>query len=239
MYLVAGTYDMNESVAYFPAATTPAPLITAGSKWPSPPVLRGVGFNSTVIRRAITAGSTTGGVEPVPKQKKTSCCSLPADAERRWRSPAARRPPPQRGGGGPPAARCPPPQRGGADPPATPSPSPPHEPSCSGLCSPPPPWARSAPPPDPAPCRRRVLAASLPAGEERGGEVRGSREEGRGGAPHRISPPQGKGAEREGEGSAEAPRWERRPGDHGQIQWRAAKSGQVGAASGRAAADEG
>ena len=28
-------------------------------------------------------------------------------------------------------------------------------------------------------------------------------------------------------------------GDHGQIQWRAAKSGQVGAASGRAAADEG
>jgi len=174
MYLVAGTYDMNESVAYFPAATTPAPLITAGSKWPSPPVLRGVGFNSTVIRRAITAGSTTGGVEPVPKQKKK-----PTTAERRWRSPAARRPPPQRGGGGPPAVRCPPPQRGGADPPATPSPSPPHEPSCSGLYSPPPPWARSAPPPDPAPCRRRMLAASLPAGEERGGEVRGSREEGR------------------------------------------------------------
>ena len=87
MYLVAGTYDMNESVAYFPAATTPAPLITAGSKWPSPPVLRGVGFNSTVIRRAITAGSTTGGVEPVPKQKKSP--------------PAARCPPTQRGGGGP------------------------------------------------------------------------------------------------------------------------------------------
>lgn len=100
MYLVAGTYDMNESVAYFPAATTPAPLITAGSKWPSPPVLRGVGFNSTVIRRAITAGSTTGGVEPVPKQKKTllllaarrrreevavPCCSPPAAAERRRR----------------------------------------------------------------------------------------------------------------------------------------------------------
>ena len=100
MYLVAGTYDMNESVAYFPAATTPAPLITAGSKWPSPPVLRGVGFNSTVIRRAITAGYTTGGVEPVPKQKKTllllaarrrreevavPCCSPPAAAERRRR----------------------------------------------------------------------------------------------------------------------------------------------------------
>jgi len=104
-----------------------------------------------------------------------------------------------------------------------------------------------------------VLAASLPAGEERGGEVRGSREEGRGGAPHLTevdshgtapdlaapaaaalaAPAAGKGAEREGEGSAEAPRWERRPGDHGQIQWRAAKSGQVGAASGRAAADEG
>ena len=87
MYLVAGTYDMNESVAYFPAATTPAPLITAGSKWPSPPVLRGVGFNSTVIRRAITAGSTTGGVEPVPKQKKSP--------------PVAHCPPTQRGGGGP------------------------------------------------------------------------------------------------------------------------------------------
>ena len=197
--------------------TTPAPLITAGSKWPSPPVLRGVGFNSTVIRRAITAGSTTGGVEPVPKQKKKpSCCSLPADAERRWRSPAARRPPPQRGGGSPPAARCPPPQRGGVDPPATPSPSPPHEPSCSGLCSPPPPWARSAPPPDPAPCRRCVLAASLPAGEERGGEVR------------------------EGEGSAEAlcvtgemngERTERRM-DATTIRRRAAKSGQVGAAAG-------
>ena len=41
--------------------TTPAPLITAGSKWPSPPVLRCVGFNSTVIRRAITAGSKPGG----------------------------------------------------------------------------------------------------------------------------------------------------------------------------------
>jgi len=46
--------------------TTPAPPITAGSKWLSPPVLGGVGFKSTVMEEAITAGSRPDGDVPNP-----------------------------------------------------------------------------------------------------------------------------------------------------------------------------
>ena len=64
----------NRSLVHFHnctnAHTTPAPLITAGSKWSSPLVLGGVGFKSLVMKGAITAGSQPGSVDPVTKQKK-------------------------------------------------------------------------------------------------------------------------------------------------------------------------
>jgi len=51
---------------YVPLITTPAPLITAGLKWSSPPVLSGVGFKSLVMKGAITAGSQPDGDVPKP-----------------------------------------------------------------------------------------------------------------------------------------------------------------------------
>ena len=51
---------------YVPLITTPAPLITAGLKWSSPPVLGGVGFKSLVMKGAITAGSQPDGDVPKP-----------------------------------------------------------------------------------------------------------------------------------------------------------------------------
>ena len=60
----------NRSLVHFHnctnAHTTPAPLITAGSKRSSPPVLGGVGFKSLVMKGAITAGSQPDGDVPKP-----------------------------------------------------------------------------------------------------------------------------------------------------------------------------
>ena len=60
----------NRSLVHFHnctnAHTTLAPLITASSKWSSPPVLGGVGFKSLVMKGAITAGSQPDGDVPKP-----------------------------------------------------------------------------------------------------------------------------------------------------------------------------